>query len=176
MTQISVIRRCDSNDEAALSLVGQSTFLETFAGVLAGQDIIAHCEKAHSKEIYREWLREPLFGLWVAESAPGDAPVGYMVVAPADLPLPDVSAGDLELKRIYILGKFQGGGLGRRFVEEAVSYARAANASRLLLGVYAQNLSAIAFYQRMGFTQLGRRTFNVGSRNYDDCIMGRSVR
>ena len=94
-----------------------------------------------------------------------------MVVSPADFPLPDLSGDDLELKRIYILEKCQGGGAGRRLVQEAVAHARAINARRLLLGVYAKNHSAIAFYERLGFKQVGTRTFSVGSRHYEDPIM-----
>lgn len=169
------VRRCSPGDEAALSLVGSATFLETFAGILDGNDIVAHCGRAHSQEQYAAWLRDPDYGIWLAVRAPGDAPVGYIVVAPADLPLPDLSDDDVELKRIYILGKFQGGGLGRRLAQEALSHAQTVNARRLLLGVYAQNLSAIGFYERMGFRKVGVRTFNVGARHYDDCIMGRTL-
>lgn len=175
MTSPVQIRRCSPGDEASLSLVGSATFLETFAGILDGNDIVAHCGRAHSAEQYAAWLRDSKYGVWLACISPADAPVGYMVVAPADLPLPDLSTDDVELKRIYILGKFQGGGLGRRFVEEAIAHARAVNARRLLLGVYAQNHSAIGFYERMGFKKVGTRTFNVGSRHYDDWILACSL-
>ena len=94
------IRRCIPEDDASLALVGQATFLETFAGILIGNDVVAHCAKAHSVSIYREWLQDPEYALWLVEIAPGNAPIGFMVVAPPDLPLPDTS-GDLELKRIY---------------------------------------------------------------------------
>lgn len=171
MTSAIRIRRCNQGDEKALALVGQTTFLETFAGVLDGKDIIAHCEKAHDCDQYAAWLNDPAYGLWLAETEPGDAPVGYMVVSPADFPLPDLSGDDLELKRIYILEKCQGGGAGRRLVQEAVAHARAINARRLLLGVHAKNHSAIAFYERLGFKQVGTRTFSVGSRHYEDPIM-----
>jgi diamine N-acetyltransferase len=110
--------------------------------------------------------------LWLAEVSPGSAPVGYMVVAPAQLPLPGLTADDLELKRIYLLSKFHGGGIGKRLVAAAVSHATAAGAKRLLLGVYAHNDSAIGFYERVGFEKLGTRKFRVGDRECDDYIMG----
>ncbi len=44
------IRRCKPNDEGALSLVGQSTFLETFADVISGEDILEHCMHQHASE------------------------------------------------------------------------------------------------------------------------------
>ena len=164
-------RRCGPGDEAALALVGRATFLETFAGVLGGNEIVDHCATAHTAELYRAWLADPLSAAWLVETVPGNAPVGYMVIAPPQLPLPDTS-GDLELKRIYLLGRFQRGGIGKRLVAAAIAHAIAARARRLLLGVYAHNHSAIAFYERTGFRKLGSRSFNVGGRDYDDDIMG----
>lgn len=172
MTTEIQVRACSSGDEDALALVGQATFLETFAGLLAGRDIVSHCAKAHSADIYRSWLANNDYRLWLAETRAGGAPVGLMVTAPAELPLPDVSARDLEIKRIYILGKFQGEGLGKTLAAEAINDARAREAERLLLGVYAHNDAAIGFYMRLGFQTLGTRKFNVGGQDYDDNIMG----
>ena len=174
MATRSKVRPCAPGDEAALALVGQATFLETFAGILGGEDIVAHCTRAHAADLYRKWISDPEYALWLAESQPGNAPVGYMVVAPPQLPLPN-TAGDLELKRIYLLGKFQGGGIGGRLVSTAIAHAAAAGARRLLLGVYAHNTPAIGFYERLGFSRIGNRKFNVGGTDYDDDIMGMTL-
>jgi len=172
MVSETQIRRCALGDEAALALVGQATFLETFSGVLGGRDIITHCANAHSVELYRTWLADSGYALWLVETSPGNAPVGYMVVARAQLPLSDATDDDLELKRIYLLSKFRGGGVGKQLVAVAEQYSRARRAARLLLGVYAHNRSAISFYERHGFSKLGDRKFNVGGQDYDDSIMG----
>jgi ribosomal protein S18 acetylase RimI-like enzyme len=54
---------------------------------------------------------------------------------------------------------------------EAVKHAKSLGAARLLLGVYAGNASAIAFYLRQGFAHLTQRKFNVGGRDYDDHVL-----
>lgn len=168
------IRPCTLADAPALALVGQATFLDTYSDVLPGANIIAHCKSAHSEAVYAAWLADPAFQLWIAELQPGAAPVGFMVVAPPDLPM-DVNEADLEIKRIYLLSKFQGGGVGRRMVEAAVAHGIARGAGRLLLGVYTKNHAAIGFYQRSQFAVVGSRTFHVGGRDYDDHIMGRPL-
>lgn len=169
------LRPCTADDAAALALLGPATFLETFAGIIAGGDILKHCERAHSLEQYQAWLSDTRYQLWLAELAPGAAPIAYMLLAPAQLPLIDLHAADLEIKRIYVLSKFHGGGLGGRMLAQALQYARQLQAPRLLLGVYAKNAAAIGFYQHAGFKQLGKRQFNVGGVNYDDHIMGISL-
>ena len=70
--------------------------------------------------------------LWLAECSPGASPIGCMVIAPPQLPLPD-TAGDLELERVYLLSRFQGGGLGKQLVAAAVAHSRACGARRRLL-------------------------------------------
>ena len=165
-----VVHKAQAGDENALSMVGQATFLETFSGVLDGAAIVEHCRKAHSPSQYLQWLGDARSAVWLAGAVPGDAPVGYVVVTAPDLPGAD-AAHDLELKRIYLLGRYQGGGLGKRLLGEAIEHARGVGAARLLLGVYAQNHSAIAFYAKQGFKHFADRQFVVGGTAYDDRVL-----
>lgn len=169
------IRRCSAGDEAALALVGAATFLESYSGVIDGGDIVTHCGRQHAAAKYRAWLTEPDAAIWLAGVEPGDAPIGYLVLTKPDLPMPSLNAGDTEVKRIYVLGKFQGRQLGRQLMDTAAAHAKATGKTRLLLGVYGENKPALAFYGRLGFTQVGLRQFKVGSRTYDDLILGREL-
>jgi ribosomal protein S18 acetylase RimI-like enzyme len=169
------IRRCGSGDEIALSIVGQASFLDTFAGILSGKDIIGHCVRQHSSEKYAQWLRDPESAVWIAEVEPGQAPVGYLVLTKPDLPMADISADDAEVKRVYLLNRFRGAGLGRRLMLEAETYARARGVRRLLLGVYSGNSAAITFYERLGYKPVGERSFKVGDNTYHDFILALSL-
>ena len=163
-----VLRECVPGDEEALALVGAATFLETFAGLLEGQDILAHCRMQHAATQYAAWLADSGYKLWLAEL--NRAPIGFAVLSPPDLPVA-VTKDDIELKRIYLLHRFQGGGLGRRLLEWSVTQARALGMKRLLLGVKADNTGALAFYDRVGFVRIGERKFLVGSMLCDDYIL-----
>ncbi|QBB71297.1 GNAT family N-acetyltransferase [Pseudolysobacter antarcticus] len=165
------IRRCNPIDASALALLGQATFLETFAGILDGTSILAHCESQHATRVYDAWLQDATTSIWIAETEVGNAPIGYLVLAKSTLPLADLHADDLEVKRIYLLHRFHGSGVGKRLMAEAISQAKLVDAPRLLLGVYANNHDAIAFYIRQGFRKIGERVFNVGGKNYDDVML-----
>ncbi len=155
-----------------LSLVGGASFLEAFAGVLDGADILAHFKKNHSEETYAKYLAAPENRTYVAEVQPGNAPVGYIICTAPDLPLPDLSEADYELRRIYLLHRFQGTGIGRALMQKAIEIAREQGYRRLLLGVYGKNHGAIRFYEKAGFKQIGERFFTVGATTHHDAVMG----
>lgn len=152
-----------------LALIGPASFLEAFAGVLEGEDILAHCRNTHSLAKYNGWLAQPETRACLAEVK--GAPVGYALLCAPDLPIP-TAPDDLELKRIYLLHRFQGAGIGAALMQWSIETARAMNKKRLLLGVHGGNKLAIAFYQRHGFVQVGTRSYQVGRTICSDLIMG----
>ncbi len=167
------VRAAVPADAARLSLLGRATFLESYAHLLPIEDILAHAETQHGTDKYAAWLADPACRAWLAE-APGGAPVGYLIATPPDLPLPDLGPRDIEIRRIYVLHRYQGAGLGRWLMEEALSAAKVNGCTRVLLGVYSLNESALTFYARLGFTKAGTRSFRVGSHEYHDHILQRA--
>jgi hypothetical protein len=107
------IRPARDGDAQALAVVGTATFLESYAGVIDGGALVRHCADKHTQAAYAAALADPAQALWLAEAAPGAAPVGYLHLAPPDLPV-ETRAGDLEIKRIYVLSMLQRSGLGAR--------------------------------------------------------------
>ena len=167
------IRPLGPDDVAALALVGQATFLETYATQLPAADILAHCRGEHGEARYAGWLGQPDYDFWGVETATG-ALVGYVMLCPPDLPTP-TDPTDVEIKRIYLMAKFQGGGVGARMMAAAVERAQARGARRLWLAVWGQNANAIGFYARQGFIQAGVRKFRVGANTYDDLVLARDL-
>lgn len=161
-------------DADRLALIGGATFLETFAGILDGAAIVAHCQREHSPAAYRAYLAAGAHA-WLVETRTGGAPVGYALVGDTTLPGSEPGGNDLELKRIYMLSRVQGGGIGAALLRHALDHARHAGAKRLLLGVYSGNAAARGFYARVGFTQIAERIFRVGDRDYDDVVLARPV-
>ena len=161
------LRACGPGDEERLALVGAATFLETYAGVLPSSAILAHCGKHHVPEAYRAWLRSTDTHIAIAEVE--DAPVGYAVVCPVDSSI-QAAPGDIELRRIYLLHRFQGAGIGPALMDWAIAKAGELGNRRLVLGVYPGNKRAIEFYIRYGFKQVGHRRFQVGDLIFLDPV------
>lgn len=167
------LRRAGEGDAARLSLVAGATFLEAFAGVLAGDDIVAHVATNSSVIAFSRYLAEGAVAI-LAESVEGGAPVGYTLLTAPDLPI-DPQQGDVELKRIYALSPLHGSGLGPALMARAVEDAAAAGHRRMLLGVYGGNARAQRFYVKQGFEVVGTRRFLVGATWHDDLIFARNL-
>ena len=73
----------------------------------------------------------------------------------------------LEIERIYVSGGFQGEGLGRYLMEQAIQIAVERKKKYIWLGVWEKNERAIRFYKRNGFYKTGTHSFVVGRRCAD---------
>lgn len=169
-----ILRRCVPGDEPMLSLVGGASFLEAFADDLSGEDILAHWQKNHSVAAYTKYLSAPENRTYVAEIPPGNAPVGYIVCTAPDFPIA-LEPTDYELRRIYLLYRFQSMGIGKALMEQAITTTRELGYKRLVLGVYGENHAAIRFYRKTGFTEIGERFFTVGATTHRDLVLAREV-
>jgi len=167
------LRRAGAADADAIALVAGATFLEAFAGVLDGADIVAHVARNSSAASFKRYLAEGAIAT-LAEIDPGDAPVGYTLLTAPDLPV-EAEQGDIELKRIYVLAPLHGSGLGAALIARALDDARDAGGRRMLLGVYGGNRRAHRFYEKQGFAVVGERRFLVGATWHDDRVYGRVV-
>ncbi|WP_150291250.1 GNAT family N-acetyltransferase [Sphingobium estronivorans] len=166
-------RRAQAGDAAALSLLGGATFLASFAHDHPGDALIAHVRTAHGEPYYAAALADPDQTLLIGETPLG-APVGYALLTPPDLPI-ETGPNDLELKRIYLLSGWQGGGNGDALMALIMDEARQRGARRLLLAVYEANARAQRFYARHGFIEAGETVFMVGDVPFRDRIYAAPV-
>lgn len=166
-------RQAEARDAAALSLLGSATFLASFAYDHPGDALIAHVRDAHGEDFYAAALADPKQTLLIGETPLG-APVGYALLAPPQLPI-ETRPDDLELKRIYLLSGWQGGGNGAALLGLVMEEARRRGAKRLLLAVYTDNARAQRFYARHGFVEVGETVFMVGNVPFRDLIYAAPV-
>lgn len=162
------LRPCGAECAETLSLIGAASFLENFAGFLPGEDVLAHCRNQHSPAKYSAWLAAPETRACFAEVR--GAPVGYALLCAPDLPV-TTTRDDIELKRIYLLHRFQGSGIGAALMNWSIETACSLKKRRLLLGVHEGNEKALVFYRQHGFIDAGTRSFRVGQTICSDLIL-----
>lgn len=161
------IRKASAADAATLSLIARATFLEAFADLIDGKAIVEHCRSELSAGTFARTLRQT--GLaWLAQHAGTGAPIGFAQLGRTQLP--EATANDVELKRIYILSQYRGSGLAQAIWNEAKTAACKGGAGRVLLAVYRHNNRARGFYEKLGFSRLDDRDFEVGGKLYPGTV------
>ena len=153
--------------------MARGTFLESFADVIPAADILARADEEDSPQGIAALLSGG-GAAWLASVEATGAPVGFALLRAPQLPEVETFADDLELKRIYLFHRFQGGGTGLRLLRTAEAEARRRAARRLLLGVHKEN-DAVSWYRRQGFAVIGERAFRVGTQYFGDFIMAKAL-
>lgn len=167
----AVIRRATSADAQALSAIGKATFAETFGHLYPPEDLIPFLEDAYGLERMQDDLTDPRKAAWLVEA--GGEAVGHALAGPCDLPHAEVTPDCGELKRLYLLGDWQRGGLGSRLLGEALGWLEAQGRRRIWVGVWSQNHGAQRLYARVGFKKVGEYDFPVGRTRDREFILSR---
>jgi len=168
---LPTIRRATPADAEALSRIGAETFVETFGSMYDPADLAAFLAAAYDLEKTRRDLTDPARAAWLVE-ADGQV-VGHALAGPCDLPHEEVTPACGELKRLYVLKAFQGGGTGSRLLAETLAWLERDGPRRLWIGVWSENFGAQKLYGRMGFEKVGEYDFPVGQTRDREFILRR---
>ena len=104
-----------------------------------------------SKEEFADYLNGDGNGVWLAFAS--EEPVGCIVLR--GLSSPPASG---EVKRLYVRPTHRGTGIARALMTTAHGHAAGAGFERLVLDVMPSRTLAIAFYRRLGYTDIAPYT------------------
>ena len=167
------LKQCTVSDFNTLRELSIKTYYETFAHLNTPEDMAAYLEDAFNVERFSKELNDPnsVFSfLYCNEQI-----AGYLKLneAPSQTDINDPSAWEME--RIYVTSEFQGEGLGRFLIGQAISIAIERKKKYSWLGVWEKNEKAIRFYKKNGFYEIGTHTFVMGEDVQTDYVMRKDL-
>jgi ribosomal protein S18 acetylase RimI-like enzyme len=163
------IRRCNHSDLEQLREIGIKIFQDTFGAQSSAEDMKEYLETAfHPSKLEKE-LENKLSEFYFLYF--GNECAGYLKINTGDAQSEDMGDETLEIERLYISAEYQGKGLGKFLINEAIKFAQEKGKRKVWLGVWENNEKAIAFYKKSGFVLTGEHTFYVGSDAQTDLIM-----
>ena len=163
------IRECTVRDLELLQQIGYDTFDETFRSLNTTETINAYLAEAFSREkllsemmsgscsFYFMYCKNELIGYLKLNEALGQS----------DLNDPD----SLEIERIYVRKEYKGQGLGKILIDYALKKAVESGKQYVWLGVWERNTTALAFYEKVGFKEMGKHSFRMGDELQTDYIL-----
>ena len=169
-----IIRRCSDNDLDHIQKIGYETYDETFRKLNQPETINQYLAASFNKEKLYSELSNPnsfFYFMYVENEL-----AGYLKInlAPSQTDINDPES--VELERIYVRKVYLKSGLGKRLMNYSFKIAADWNKSYIWLGVWDQNVKAIAFYIKMGFKKVGQHTFKMGEELQNDFIMKKTIK
>lgn len=167
------LKLCGIDDLDELCALAIRTYYETFAAFNTPEDMEEYLNRAFDRERLRKELEDKnsmFFFLCTGEKL-----AGYLKVneTPSQTDINDPES--LEIERIYVSTEFQGKGLGRYLMEQALTMAVARKKKYAWLGVWERNEKAICFYEKNGFYKIGAHAFIMGEDIQTDYIMRKDL-
>jgi ribosomal protein S18 acetylase RimI-like enzyme len=187
-----IFRQAVPSDAAQVSHLIGSTWAKFFAYSVTESDLETYLTSSLSENSIRGNIEDQskLFILAERQSQSQDSPIidseaakrqdGPLIVGVAQLNLDTTEQGltssnPVELNRLYIDPREQGGGLAAILLDSAVHIAKEMKYNGLWLGVWENNARAKRFYQKMGFKERGEHYFWVGESKRRDLVMEKSL-
>lgn len=71
-------------------------------------------------------------------------------------------ADEIQINSIAVKAGFRGHGIGRKLIDEAIKFCSKNGPEKIILEVSEKNITALKFYKKYGFTEIGvRKNFYI---------------
>ncbi len=163
------IRKAQASDLSALLDVARKSFLQAFTANNKLKNVLAYLDFAFTESQFSKEMAVEASSLYIAIL--NENIIGYTKfnVTPAQTDIHDPNS--LEIARLYVLEDFLGLGLGKLFLDQAITFGRKHQKKYIWLGVWEHNPRAIRFYQKHGFVKFDTHPFPFGDEIQTDWLM-----
>ena len=172
MTEDFEYRQATTADTLTLSTLATQVFLDTYATQGINDALAREVATVYSAEVFERRLRDADVELLLVTS--GGYTVGFVDIAFAShCPVPGVRGA--EVFRLYVLRPFLRRGLGRSLMAKAEASARARGLEALWLTAWAGNHGALAFYQSLGFQDIGTTEYVIDGVGHENRVLCKTL-
>ncbi len=154
------IRSAGAGDAVLLSVLASTTFYEAYFEQDDPHDLANYIVDSFSPSVVSEQLIDPDSTFFIISSDGHAAGFAKLHRGPIDASIE--TANTIELKRIYIVERYWGRGLGEMLLRHCGEFARQQGYESIWLGVWQQNERGQSFYAKHGFEKRGVLTFPYG--------------
>ncbi|KAK5999720.1 hypothetical protein QM012_005126 [Aureobasidium pullulans] len=165
------LRKATLEDVIAIADLGAHVYTLTFGHSVPQEDLSDYLDEAYSVSATAKEIANPDKDMIVATDGK-DHIIGFVLLTRGTTdPCLEGLNKTIELQRLYIHPKAHGGGVGKLLENHVEEMARRQGFEHLWLGVWEENIKAIKFYEKLGFTRVGSHAFRTGQVIQTDFIM-----
>ena len=172
MPEDFIHRRATTADTLPLSTLATQVFLDTYATHGINDALAREVATVYAAEVFERRLRDADVELLLVTS--GGYTVGFVDIAFASrCPVPGVSGA--EVFRLYVQRPFLRRGLGRKLMAKAEASTRARGLASIWLTAWAGNNGALAFYQSLGFRDIGTTEYVIDGVGHENRVLCKTL-
>ena len=169
------IRKCTSDDVETVASLGARLFVQAYGPTHPEPDRSLYLADAYSLETIAAAIDGDRSAVFIVEDGDERA-IGYAHIWETDeTPEGVQGARAFEIVRFYVDAAVQGRGVGAALMSYCCDVAKRAGADVIWLQTWSEAPWAIGFYQRMGFSIVGKKAFHFGARVDSDHVLSRPL-
>lgn len=157
----ALVREASLDDAEVLAHVGSNSFRDAYQQHSDSSDLSAHIDEYFTVAAIRNEIEQQRCR-YILASVDG-APAGMAKIRRAACPVTGGDDNATELQQLYVLETMQRHGLGRSLMAEVVAFARQDATVGVWLSAWEFADWATSFYERNGFSEIGKVQFKLGS-------------
>lgn len=166
-------RKARDDDAPRLARLAEATFRETFGAQNTPKNMDLHCARNYGEKLQRREIACPGLAVLVSESQ--DELIGFaqLLWGHAIDNIASTARSPAEIHRFYVARAWHGRGVAQQLMAACFRELQARRCDVAWLGVWEHNLRALAFYRKLGFSEVGAHVFHLGEDPQRDLIMSR---
>lgn len=164
------IRRATPDDAAELAAFAARCFRDAFGDLNTAANMDHYLAEAFGPSIQRAEILDESVATLLA-SDPHGSLTGYAQVRRVGHPAAPEGSDPVELWRFYVDRPWHGRGLAQQLMVAVLDVAAELGHRALWLGVWERNFRGRAFYEKLGFREIGSQQFVLGSEAQTDRVL-----
>lgn len=169
-----VLKAVNESDIEQLQQIAKQTFFDTFSPHNTEENMMKYLNEGFTAEKLISEIQNQHSKFYFAISE--NQVIGYLKVNTGDAQTELQNSNALEIERIYVSKDFHGKKVGQILYDKALQIAGEKNVDYVWLGVWEENLRAIQFYKKNGFTEFDKHIFKFGNEEQTDIMMKLNLR
>jgi ribosomal protein S18 acetylase RimI-like enzyme len=163
------ISKVTTDEVDFLRAISVQTFTETFAHQNSEVDMQKYILEKLSVEKLNSEINSKGSAFYFLKSH--NQIIGYLKLNTGESQTELKNNISLEIERIYVLQEFHGKQCGQILLNKAIEIAKELQYQYIWLAVWEHNVKAIAFYNKNGFIEFDKHTFQLGNDVQLDLMM-----
>ncbi len=167
------IREVRLDELEILQQLATSTFVDTYASENTEENMNTYVSENFNKNKLIAQLKNPDVKFFFALI--DGIIAGYIKLNIGKAQTDDKLENALEVERIYVINNYKGKSVGRQLLQKSFALAKSLNIDQVWLGVWENNLKAVAFYKKHGFYVFSEHEYILGTENQRDLLLKKEL-